>query len=125
MKRFLAVVLAASCGVAVGADPMPDVVPAVKVPYEDVLRMVKAGGELKVAFGVAAPAGYVRVDDVPAGVKPGLWRCWKDADGAKMHPAEAAKAVARTPVLQYPVLPNVQNWLGTNTCRPGMPCYGR
>ena len=117
---FKATVAVMVCGgLAYGSDPMPDVVPALKVSYEDVLKMVKAGGELKVAFGVSAPAGYVRVDDVPDGVKPGLWRCWKDADGAKMTPLSAPKPVeAKPPLLQYSVLPNVQAWMGRRVCTP-------
>lgn len=107
-------------GLAFGSDPMPDVVPALKVSYEDVLKMVKAGGELKIAVGVPAPAGYVRVDDAADyGVKSGLWRCWKDTDGAKMTPLNAPKPPeSKPPLLPYSVFPNVQAFMGRQVCTP-------
>jgi hypothetical protein len=113
MLRIVCAVLL-SVGVA---NAQNAVMPAVSVPYADVLAMVKAGGELKVAVGVAAPAGYIRVDDAPVQVANGLWRCWRDEAGvAKMESAQAAalpKASPARPVFQYPVLPNVQSFLGT------------
>lgn len=107
-------------GVAVGAEPMPDEVPAVKVSYEDVFKLVKAGGDVKVAFGVPAPPGYVRVDDVPEGVKPGLRRCWRDANGEPAWELVSASkpATPRPPLLPYTVLPNVQALMGRQVSTP-------
>lgn len=122
LKTFMAVL--AVGGVACGSDPMP----AVAASYGDVLAMVKAGGELHVAFGVPAPSGYVAVADAPSPLTAGLWRCWRnDAGEAKAERVDVAKAstpigvtvpAVSRPVFHYPVLPNVQSFMGRQVCTP-------
>ncbi len=111
--RYL-IVLLVSCSASIGAEPQRSVL------YADVLAMVKAGGELKVAFGVDAPKGYLRVDDAPF-VAEGLYKCWREDDGKpKMkkedQPTKPVSVAEPRPILPYPVLPNVQALIGRPIC---------
>lgn len=111
--RYL-IVLLVSCSASIGAEPQRS------VPYADVLAMVKAGGELKVAFGVDAPKGYLRVDDAPF-VPEGLYKCWREDNGKATMQKESHVPITVTkpeprPILPYPILPNVQALIGRPVC---------
>jgi len=89
-------------------------IPSPMVAYADVMAMVKAGGDIRVAFGVAAPAGYVRVDmDSPgaSAVPFGLWRCWRLGKEPKMERTD----VASPPVLSGSLGQHHWTWPGDLT----------
>jgi hypothetical protein len=89
----------AACGSVSATDiPMPEP----SVPYANVLAMVYAGGELKVAVGVPAPAGHIRVDDAP--VEKGLWKCFRQGKEARMTKLDGVASVPAPAVTPTPAV---------------------
>lgn len=79
------------------ADPLAADPPADATPAPESYAGVRARAErgpVRMAVGVPAPAGYVRVADAPAAVPAGLYECGPSPAGPVMRPVPAARPAA-------------------------------